>query len=313
MFSSKEIPVHHLQSSDWLYTAEGNSRGFIQPQKLSEVWFHTGSNCNLHCSFCFEGSAPGDKRLQAPSLLEVYPFLEEAKALGVQKLGFTGGEPFVNKEFLNILDASLDVAPCLVLTNGTAPLHKALPKVAAFTQSVHPLSFRISLDAPEPQGHDCQRGQGSFKLAMEALVALHDLGFTVTVAHQLDKANDAKQVHERYRQLFHNYGLPADMALVSFPDLLRPCASPEVPHISEHCMMAYKTRTERESFMCNYSKMVVKTKNAMAVYACTLVDDDAAYDLGSTLTEAMRYRIMLRHHRCYSCFVSGTACGGASS
>jgi len=40
----------------------------------------------------------------------------------------------------------------------------------------------------------------------------------------------------------------------------------------------------------------------------TLVDDDPAYDLGGTLTESLRKRITLQHHRCYSCFAYGSSC-----
>jgi hypothetical protein len=73
-------------------------------------------------------------------------------------------------------------------------------------------------------------------------------------------------------------------------------------------MTTYKTQQERERFMCNYSKMVIKKGGRMRVYACTLVDDDENYDLGATLSEAMKVRVMLRHHRCFGCFASGTSC-----
>ncbi len=303
-------PQFHLNSTDWLYTAKGDNRGFIQPQKLTELWFHSGSNCNLHCSFCYEGSGPGDKRLQALSLEDVLPFLEEARALGVKRFGFTGGEPFVNKNIIDILDAALDIAPCLVLTNGTEPLHKALPRLAPFQQSVHPLSFRVSLDSPNPETHDAHRGEGAFFKALKGLALLNKLGFPVSVAHMQSAADEALAVRKAYLSHFASYAIPEDVPFVSFPNLLQPCATPDVPHISEHCMVQYKSQMEREKFMCNYSKMVVKKGDAMSVYACTLVDDDRAYDLGSTLTEAMKYRVMLRHHRCYSCFVSGTSCSG---
>ena len=54
--------------------------------------------------------------------------------------------------------------------------------------------------------------------------------------------------------------------------------------------------------------MIVKRKGRMRVYACTLVDDDPAYDLGGTLEESMQHRILLHHHRCYSCFAFGSSC-----
>ena len=71
-----------------------------------------------------------------------------------------------------------------------------------------------------------------------------------------------------------------------------------------------RTQTEetRRGFMCAFSKMVVKRNGRMSVYACTLVDDDPAYDLGASLKEAMPRRILLAHHRCYACFEFGSSC-----
>jgi hypothetical protein len=60
--------------------------------------------------------------------------------------------------------------------------------------------------------------------------------------------------------------------------------------------------------MCAFSKMVIKKRGRMRVYACTLVDDDDSYDLGGTLTESLRKRVTLHHHRCYSCFAYGASC-----
>jgi hypothetical protein len=52
----------------------------------------------------------------------------------------------------------------------------------------------------------------------------------------------------------------------------------------------------------------VKRDDQVRVYACTLVDDDPQYDLGGTLAESMDERIMLRHHRCFSCYRFGASC-----
>ena len=73
-------------------------------------------------------------------------------------------------------------------------------------------------------------------------------------------------------------------------------------------MTTYKTEKARDQIMCNFSKMVVKKGGRMRVYACTLVDDDEDYDLGGSLAEAMDIRVMLKHHRCYTCFAEGASC-----
>jgi hypothetical protein len=73
-------------------------------------------------------------------------------------------------------------------------------------------------------------------------------------------------------------------------------------------MTRYQTESSRREFMCAFSKMVIKKNGRMRVYACTLVDDDDDYAQGETLTEALHERVMLRHHRCYSCFAYGSSC-----
>ena len=49
----------------------------------------------------------------------------------------------------------------------------------------------------------------------------------------------------------------------------------------------------------------------LRVYACTLVDDDPDYDQGGSLAESLGARVMLRHHRCFSCFKYGASCSEA--
>ena len=111
---------------DWLFTTQGGPRGYIQPQRLRELWFHTGTVCNLSCPFCLEGSRPGDDRLNRILFSDAQPWIDEAVELGVGQFAFTGGEPFVIKDMVRILDYALKFNPCLVLTNATDPLLKRL-------------------------------------------------------------------------------------------------------------------------------------------------------------------------------------------
>ncbi len=100
---------------------------------------------------------------------------------------------------------------------------------------------------------------------------------------------------------------------MKFPDFLPPGAIAHVPNITENCMVTYTTAKQRAEFMCSYSRMVVKKNGRCGVYACTLVDDDADFDLGSTLKESLRVRVRLKHHRCYSCFAYGSTCSGGGT
>lgn len=294
--------------SEWLSDPQGNPRGYIQPKRLQELWFHTGTVCNLHCSFCLEGSKPGDNRLNPITLEDAKPFIQESLALGVEQFSFTGGEPFVIPEMVSILDYALDYNPCMALTNATEPLLNRLHQVGPLVAKPFPLSFRVSLDHPDPAAHDVFRGQGNFQLSLKVMGELHRYGFKVSIARQSAAGEDVDAVNRKYVPYFEGAGLPRDTHIVVFSEFHEPGSNPEVPYVTESCMTTYTTEESRDQMMCNFSKMVVKKGGRMRVYACTLVDDDEDYDLGGSLSGAMDVRVMLKHHRCYTCFANGASC-----
>lgn len=301
-------PIAQKEQTHCHSTSAKAPSGYIQPKTLKELWFHTGTACNLSCPFCLEGSKPGDNRLNQMMLGDVMPFIDEALTLGVEKFSFTGGEPFVIKDMVKILGYALDHRPCLVLTNATLPLQRRLDEIRPLKNKPNLLDFRVSIDYPNKKKHDAGRGQGNFALAWETIKELKSCGFSVSIARQRIKGEDTKEVDKAYHRYFEKAGLPLDTCIISFPDLLTPGASAQVPHITEDCMTRYHTEETRDRFMCSFSKMIVKKDGQMKVYACTLVDDNPDYDLGGLLKESKDKRIMLKHHRCYSCFAQGVSC-----
>ena len=292
----------------WRTTPDGQPRGYIIPHALEELWFHTGTACNLSCPFCLEGSTPGDARLDRVLLADVRPFIDAALPLGVRQFSFTGGEPFIVRDIINILDYASSHRPCLVLTNGTDAVLKRLHQIQTLLDNPCPVAFRISIDYTDEDRHDAGRGAGNFRKSLTALGELHTLGFGVSVARQMEPDEDTQQTDQRFRDLLVQQGLPADLRIVAFPDFGTPGAVRDVPAVTEDCMTRYQDEASRRQFMCAASKMVIKKNGRMRVYACTLVDDDEDYDMGATLAEAMSGEIRLRHHRCYSCFRYGASC-----
>lgn len=297
-----------LEPRSRLFTARGDPRGYIEPHALDELWFHVGTACNLECPFCLEGSRPGDNRLQRMTLRDTQPFMEEAVRLGVRQFSFTGGEPFIVRDFVNILAHAATLRPCLVLTNGTDPVLKRLRQIERLRDAANAVSFRVSIDYPDEALHDAGRGAGNFRKALAGMKALHERGFAVSLARQMQPGEDAPAVETKFRDILAAQGLPADMRIVAFPDFGVPGDSRQVPEITEDCMTRYHTEATRRAFMCAFSKMIVKTGGRMRVYACTLVDDDPAYDLGGTLAGSLGQRVTLGHQRCYTCFKYGSSC-----
>lgn len=306
--SIRHDEVVPARSAHWLRTTDDEPRGFIHSHALDELWFHTGTACNLACPFCLEGSKPGDNRLQMLHLDETIPFMDEALGLGVKQFSFTGGEPFVNKDIVRILDYALRHKPCLVLTNATEPLIKRLNQLESLRNRSYPLNFRVSLDYPDAARHDAGRGEGMFACALEGLRKLHEMGFHVSVASQFWPGIAADLVAERFAKIFRAAGLPEDLPRIEFPEFHPPGAQVKPPQITGQCMIDFHTEESRRAFMCAFSRMIVKSHGHLHVYACTLVDDDPDYILGETLTEAMQIPISMKHHRCYSCFKYGASC-----
>ena len=303
------IPSEQRTRSEmWHVTPNGKPRGFIQSHALEELWFHTGTACNLACSFCLEGSKPGDNRLQLMRFDDAKPFIDEALTLGVQQFSFTGGEPFINKDIVRILDYALQYRPCMVLTNATEPLIKRLPQLKALREQPHSLHFRVSLDHFSADQHDSGRGEGMFSMALDGLCGLHDMGFTLSVANQTISDLPADKVAKCFAEVFRGAGLPEDLPRIEFPEFYPPGIEVTAPQITQSCMVDYQTESTRRKFMCAFSRMVVKSEGQCKVYACTLVDDDVDYALGTTLAESLQVPVSMKHHRCYSCFQFGASC-----
>lgn len=304
------VNPRHVES--WTHTRSGKPRGYIDADKLKELWIHTGTACNLACPFCLEGSHPGDGRIPGMKLSDVRPFIHEALDMGVEQFSFTGGEPFVIRDFVNILDYASQHRPCFVLTNATDPLLKRTHQVLPLLDNPWPIHFRVSLDFPDAAKHDVDRGEGSFNKALEGIRWLHDNGFEVSIARQIEKGENAQQVEADFRAIFRDWQIPESLAFTAFPDLGTPGSEDGSPEITENCMEKYPTRESRAHFMCTYTRMLVKRDEGVRIYACTLVDDDPDYELGTTLRESLGTRVMLRHNRCFACYRFGASCSAPS-
>jgi MoaA/NifB/PqqE/SkfB family radical SAM enzyme len=216
----------------WLHTKTGTARGYIDSHTLSELWFHTGTACNLACPFCLEGSSPGDNRLNRITLSDVEALMHEAVSLNVEQFSFTGGEPFIVKDFVKILRFASDLKPCLVLTNGTDPLLKRLQQIAPLINQPHPVSFRISIDWLDEQRHDEGRGAGTFQQSLQAIAKLQKLGFNVSLARQVEADENGAEIDKHFQHLVQDAGYQGDIRIVAFPDFALPGNNPGVPDIT---------------------------------------------------------------------------------
>jgi radical SAM protein with 4Fe4S-binding SPASM domain len=96
---------------------------------------------------------------------------------GVETIVFTGGEPFLRRDFPDIVvfAAELEFPYVSVATNGTLLDHE----IAARLRYPN-LTVQVSVDGDRPEVHDRMRGvQGSFEKSMRALTLLLEEGVQV--------------------------------------------------------------------------------------------------------------------------------------
>ena len=78
---------------------------------------------------------------------QVRRHLDDAVRLGVREYYFTGGEPFLNPDMEAILEATLEVGPATVLTNGLLLDPARCARLKKLEQaSDYSLDLRVSLD-----------------------------------------------------------------------------------------------------------------------------------------------------------------------
>ena len=84
---------------DPFVTATGERRAQVALKSLDTLWFNTGTLCNLTCRHCYIESSPSNDRLVYLSAAEIGEYLDEIEdlRLGTKMIGFTGGEPLMNR------------------------------------------------------------------------------------------------------------------------------------------------------------------------------------------------------------------------
>ena len=302
---------------DPFVTAKGERRASVALTHPETLWFNTGTLCNIACANCYIESSPENDALAYLAAEEVAEYLAQLAERGwpVREIGFTGGEPFMNPQMIDMARLALEAGhEVLILTNAMRPMMR--PRVqrgieALLADFPGRLTLRVSLDHWSEAVHDAERGAGSYALTLAGMDWLASVGAPMAVAGRVEMAEGEAEARGGYARLFAARGYAIDAAnpaaCVLFPEM---DAAAEVPEITTECWgILGKSPTEP---MCASSRMVVKRKGAdrPAVIACTLLPYDSQFELGATLAEA-EGAVQLNHPHCAKfCVLGGASCSG---
>jgi AdoMet-dependent heme synthase len=274
---------------------------------LDTLWLQVaGTLCNLQCTHCFISSSPTNHTFGMMSLSSVRAYLSEAEALGVKEYYFTGGEPFLHREILEILEAALALGPVTVLTNGVLIREETAARLRRLSDdSEYSLDLRISLDGLDAATNDPVRGAGTYERILEGVRHLVAAGLNpiVTVTEACAGAETAEG-RARLLDLLRGLGLPRPRLKVM--PLLRLGAESRRTRgyeAAESLRGETLTRAETEVLVCATGRMAT----ARGVFVCPILLDSEDARLGATLGETLR-PFTLGHSACYTCHVQGLSC-----
>jgi MoaA/NifB/PqqE/SkfB family radical SAM enzyme len=313
--TSQSIPLlDQRKFRDPSVTAKGEARARVALKSLDTLWLNTGTLCNLTCANCYIESSPKNDRLEYLSAAEATRYFDEIRdrALPTQLIGFTGGEPFLNPDLIEMLDDAMTRGfEVIVLSNAMRPMLKRKAALLDLLARHHRerMTIRVSIDHYGPAVHEAERGKRSFQPTLDGLQWLAHNGFRIDVASRRLSGETEAEIRAGFARLFAQLDIAIDahdpVHLMVFPEMN---AMVDVPEITEACWgILHKSP---DDVMCASSRMVVKRKGALSpvVLACTLLPYDRQFELGTTLADAEK-SVPLNHPHCAKfCVLGGAAC-----
>ena len=295
---------------DTITTVDGSKRAFIEAKKIKTLWFNTGTLCNIECKNCYIESSPKNNRLVYLTFNEVKLFIDEAinKNLGTNEIGFTGGEPFMNKDILKMIEYSLSKNfKVLVLSNAMKPMLNIKEDLLKLNHQN--LVIRVSIDHYQKEKHEEVRGKNTFDVMIKGLLWLNSNNFNYALATRLLWGEEEDQLRNNFNQFIDKYNLKIDakskQQLVTFVEMDKKVDTPEITTACWNIL-----GKDPDDIMCSWSRMVVKKKGMLkpSVIACTLLPYEDEFDLGQNLTNSLQ-KIYLNHKHCSKfCVLGGSSC-----
>lgn len=242
--------------TDGTETLTEDQQYFCYPgmHKKSVQWSITG-RCNFNCRHCFM-SAP-DYKGKDLTLEESVRILNELVDNGIYNVAITGGEPFVNPHFYEILDAMAERGMILdtLYSNGKLVNEHLLDELEK--RNMHP-AFHISFDGK--RWHDWLRGEeGAEEEAVRAFRLLHERGYQTSSSMCLHRHN--------IKDLRENINFLAELGLVH---IKMNVASPtgRWKNETEH----FITQNEANEEIVKYLPHYFEDGMPISVQLCTLLD-----------------------------------------
>lgn len=165
----------------------------FKPVSFHLQW-HITERCNLHCRHCYQNPEFLKSELESRQLVKILEkFINQIKIWELARknirISFTGGEPFLKKDFFDILQKCYENQTLFsygILTNGVLLNQEIIRRLKDLKVDY----IQISLEGMQ-KTNDSIRGKGVFKKIMGIIGLLKNEGIPINISMTVSKANIA--------------------------------------------------------------------------------------------------------------------------
>jgi MoaA/NifB/PqqE/SkfB family radical SAM enzyme len=172
-----QLIIHsHLPSvNSKAFTRFINEHLLARTEGPSHAQISLTNACPQNCRYCYNKNRSGELL----NTSEIKQLIQGLKKMGVFWLGFTGGEPLLNKDIIEIVKSVGDDCAIKLFTTGS----NLTEHLAAELKKAGLMYVSISLDHWDEEEHDRIRGyKGAFRTALKAINIFKSIGVHVSVS-----------------------------------------------------------------------------------------------------------------------------------
>lgn len=276
----------------------------VAPGKLEELWVYTNNSCHLRCVHCLVSAGERvPKQLSAPQIKRL---VDEALALGASRIYFTGGEPFLRKDLLQLIDYVAERCQLVILTTGTLLTDSTIKRLKGHDN----LLIQVSLEGPDAPTHDAIRGQGNFDQVVAAIQRLIAAGLIPIVTTTITSLNHHRVadttrflaslgvkdhhilwLHRRGRLREHDAELlvPGERVREIMAELRQVSREVGIVVDNEESLQArVRSKRGRKNDLCNCTYSMLSVDADGQVYPCAALSGAPEFACGSVKGKSLR-------------------------
>lgn len=159
---------------------------FKIPNNGARVIWEVTNECNYGCKYCIFSST-GRKPMGELSTEKSFETLLELKKCGFTYIKFTGGEPFLRDDMLDILTYARQLGfDCDISTNAS----KITPEIAQKLADLQLEYIHVSIDGYDQSSHESVRGKKSFEPTVRGLTLLKQYNNRIRIGTVIHSHNE---------------------------------------------------------------------------------------------------------------------------